>query len=75
MNEPLTDILVFKTNIKTETDRLAIKTLLDDHPSIQKWNVDLHDVDCVLRIVSSTLTVQETICLITRYGYECCELE
>jgi hypothetical protein len=56
-------------------DRLAIKALLDHHPCIQKWNVDLHDVDCVLRIVSPTLTSAETIHLITRYGYECCELE
>ncbi len=74
MNESLTHILVFKTNIKTDIDRLSVKTLLDNHACIEKWNIDQQDVDCVLRIVSPTLTVQETIDLITGHGYECCEL-
>ena len=51
MEETLNNILVFKTNIKTEADRESVKTLLDGHACIRKWNVDLHDVDCVLRIV------------------------
>ncbi len=74
MTEPLTNILVFKTNIKTEADCLALKAALDSHSCIHKWNVDLHDIDCVLRIVSPSLTIAETIRLITSHGYECCEL-
>jgi hypothetical protein len=74
MEEPLNNILVFKTNIKTEADRQAVTALLDSHSCIRKWNVDLHDVDCVLRIVSPSLTIPETIALITRHGYECSEL-
>ena len=97
MEEPLNQILVFKTNIKTEADRLFVKELLDGHSCIRKWTVDLNDVDCVLRIVLRpfdpstgsgqaglsagldqddrlSLTIPETIRLITRYGYECSEL-
>jgi len=74
MEETINNILVFKTNIKTEADRQAVKAVLDSHSCIRKWNVDLHDVDCVLRIVSSTLTIPETIALITKHGFECSEL-
>ena len=84
MEETLNNILVFKTNIKTAADREAVKALLDGHACIRKWNVDLHDVDCVLRIVlrqaqddrpaAPSLTIPETIALITRHGYECSEL-
>ena len=74
MQTDINNILIFKTNIKTEADRQAVKPLLDNHTCIRQWNVDLQDVDCVLRIVSPTLTVQETIGLITRHGYECSEL-
>jgi len=74
MEESIHDILVFKTNIRTEADRQLVGALLDSHACIRKWNVDLQDVDCVLRIVSPTLTVEETISLITRHGYQCTEL-
>lgn len=74
MKETLTNILVFKTNIKTEADKQSVTALLDQHACIEKWNVDLHDIDCVLRIVSPTLTIQEVLSLITGHGYECSEL-
>ena len=74
MEQNLQHILVFKTNIKTEADRETVKTLLDNHSCIRQWNVDLHDVDCVLRIVSPSLTTAETIALVNRHGYECSEL-
>jgi len=70
----LHNILIFKTNIKTEADRELLQPLLDSHACIRQWNVDLHDVDCVLRIVSPTLTMADAIGLITRHGYECSEL-
>jgi hypothetical protein len=71
---PLDTILIFKTNIRTEADRQAVKDPLDSHACIQRWNVDLHDVDCVLRIVSPTLSIAEAIALVNRHGYECTEL-
>lgn len=74
MEQAFNEILVFKTNIKTEADRQSVKPLLDSHACIRQWSVDLHDVDCVLRIVSPTLTIPETIALINRHGYECSEL-
>jgi len=88
MEETFNQILVFKTNIKTEADRQAVQALLDGHAGISKWNVDLQDVDCVLRIVLRqaqddrrqaqddrySLTITETIALVRGQGYECSEL-
>ena len=87
MEQDLQHILVFKTNIKTEADRQAVKKLLDNHSCIRQWNVDLHDVDCVLRIILRpfdglrtgeddrlSLTTAEAIALVNRHGYECSEL-
>jgi len=68
-------ILVFKTNIKNPADRHIIQRVLDTHKQILEWSVDCQDIDCVLRIVSSTLCVNEIIELVKQNGYECCELE
>ena len=75
MKPDLRNILIFKTNIQTESDRQRIQDILNTHDTIQKWNIDLHDVDCVLRIVSDTLTPEQIIKVIQHNGFECAELE
>lgn len=68
-------ILIFKTNIQTQRDKQRVQTILDARSAILQWNIDLHDVDCVLRIVSDTLTPEQIISTIRQLGYECAELE
>ncbi|RKR84783.1 hypothetical protein BDD43_5036 [Mucilaginibacter gracilis] len=68
-------VLIFKTNIKTQGDKFTLKPLLDAHPLISHWNVDLEDIDCVLRIVTSHLCQQNIADLLTRRGYYCTELD
>ena len=68
-------ILIFKTNIQTESDRLRIQSVLDHLDGIEKWNVDLQDIDCVLRIESRQFSPAEIILIINRCGFECAELE
>jgi hypothetical protein len=68
-------ILIFKTNIQTEYDKQRVQPILDAHDTIQQWNIDLQDVDCVLRIVSETLTPEQIISVIKHQGFECAELE
>lgn len=72
--ESLDHILIFKTNIRTETDRYRVENLLNAHDKIIHWNIDKHDVDCVLRIISHELQYNEIIALINHCGYECSEL-
>lgn len=71
----LSNIYVFKTNIRTEFDRLRIKNVLDASRKVLKWNIDRHDSDCVLRIVSDSLTPSQIISIVDFVGFECVELE
>ena len=75
MTIDLSNILIFKTNIQTEFDRLRIKNVLDASQKVLKWNIDMDDVDRVLRIVSDTLTPEQIISVIEYVGFECAELE
>ena len=75
MTTDFNDILLFKTNIQTESDRQRIQPALDAHDTIQQWNIDQHDIDCVLRIVSDSLTPEQIISVIKHNGFECAELE
>ena len=75
MTTDFSNILIFKTNIKTDWDKERVQPVLDAHDTIQKWNIDQKDVDCVLRIVSDTLTPEQIIAVINGNGFECAELE
>jgi hypothetical protein len=68
------DILVFKTNLETDHDRTIIAPVLNAHPFILKWNVDKHDIDKVLRIVTNNLAANDIIRLLHNEGYYCEEL-
>lgn len=69
------EILVFKTNL-TDTKRIGdIESLLDIHPHIIQWNVDLNDCDNVLRIVSRNVAAQEVENILLNAGYYCEELQ
>lgn len=69
------NILLFKTNILTAADRHILQPVLDSHPHIAKWSVDLDDDDRVLRIISSTLTCNHVADMIRLHGYTCEELK
>lgn len=66
-------ILLFKTNIQTADDKMLIAKVMKKH-KIEQWTVDQQDVDCVLRIVSPVLKLDEVIQLVSKNGYECEEL-
>jgi len=69
------EILVFKTNL-TDTKRISdVESLLDIHPHIVQWNVDLNDCDNVLRIVSRNIAAQEVENMLLNAGYYCEELQ
>lgn len=72
--ENFNHILLFKTNICCDNDKQLLHNLLDNHPHIQCWNIDMEDSDCVLRIISYTLPREQIIEMINLHGYQCCEL-
>jgi hypothetical protein len=67
-------VLVFKTNLRFKKDVRQVGILLGQEPGILRWNVDLWDVDKVLRIETTRLSVQEVIALVTGAGYCCSDL-
>jgi hypothetical protein len=68
------EILVFKTNLSNSKRINDVESLLDVHPHIIKWNVDLDDCDNVLRIVSRNIAGAEIENILLNAGYYCEEL-
>lgn len=69
------EILVFKTNLSNEAHISSVMPALDHHPQILQWNVDLHDRDNVLRVVSENISTGEIEQLLVNAGFFCQELE
>ncbi len=67
-------ILVFKTDIREAADHSSVRPLLDAHPGIGRWSIDLEDCDCVLRIEGTGVTPENVIDLIGGAGFTCSEL-
>ena len=68
------EILVFKTNLNNPDHIGKVTFSLYHHPYILEWNVDLHDCDKVLRVVSQNLQAKEVEQIIFNAGYYCREL-
>jgi cell fate (sporulation/competence/biofilm development) regulator YmcA (YheA/YmcA/DUF963 family) len=69
------EILVFKTNLTNSKRISEVEPLLDVHPHIVQWNVDLNDCDNVLRIVSKNIAAAEVENMLLGAGYYCEELQ
>lgn len=68
------NILIFKTNISYKKNVAHIKPHLEAIPEVNRWTIDLHDIDKVLRIESGSLTHATIQQVIKRAGYHCEEL-
>jgi tRNA G26 N,N-dimethylase Trm1 len=66
-------VLVFKTNLHYK-DIKNIEPVLNAEARIICWNVDLTDIDNVLRIESVGPHTQDVIAMLTKEGYQCEEL-
>ena len=67
-------ISVFKTNIQYKKQVRKISPLLNSISDINRWNIDLHDCDKVLRIEADKHLFKEITNLIKQAGYHCEEL-
>lgn len=68
------EILVFKTNLRFKKNLDQISPQMQKLPGLQKWNVDRHDVDNVLRIEASGLSPRTVETLLKDVGFYCEEL-
>ena len=68
-------ILVFKTNLSTTNHIRKVKPALNLHPYIKEWNVDLHDCDNILRVVTENIPAREIEQIVINAGFYCKELQ
>lgn len=69
------DILVFKTNLDNPELVNRVTPVIQTMPGVQKWNVDMHDCDNVLRIEATELSPRSVEMVLQNAGYFCEELE
>lgn len=68
------EILVFKTNLSNIEHIEKVTLLLNHHPHVLEWNVDLHDCDKVLRVIAKNIRANEVEQIICNAGFYCLEL-
>ena len=73
-NEVATAVLVFKTNIATHAQVEKVSSILSSGKNISHWNVDMEDIDNVLRIECAHLSPATVIKLLRKAALECEEL-
>lgn len=64
------NIIVLRTNINNVSALSMVAGILNAHPQILRWTIDLEDEDNVLRIESDTLTIKDIITTLQEAGYE-----
>ncbi len=68
------NILIFKTNLESPELINRAKPLLQNLQGINRWNVDMHDCDNVLRIEAIELSPRSVEQILQEAGYYCEEL-
>ncbi len=68
------EVLILKTNIRYKKDVKEVAPLLDGQDNISRWNIDLNDIDKVLRIEANDIELTEVVQLIQEAGFHCEEL-
>lgn len=68
------EVLIFKTNIRHKKHIDVIGSYMAQQPGIIKWNIDLKDVDKILRIETTDLHPAKIESLVKSAGYYCEEL-
>jgi hypothetical protein len=63
------NLIILKTDLTTKKKVKLIAPTLDQHPSINHWNVDTQDIDKVLRIEArASLSEKKVLGLLNRAG-------
>lgn len=69
------DVLVFRTDVSSIEQAIAIQSSLQNHPLIAHINFDLEDIDNILRIESKGIEAATVKALLHSKNVFCEELE
>jgi len=68
-------ISIFKTNIQSGVELKQIAQHLNNLLSGATWSIDIADCDKILRIDSSVDKIGDAVSLLTKFGYNCENLQ
>jgi len=68
------EVLVFKTNINSESEMQQLAVLFNAIKEIECWNIDLTDCDRILRVRTKHISPLSIIQLTQQAGFTCEEL-
>ena len=68
------NVLIFKTSINNKKQATKVAKLLNEAGDILRCNIDLQDVDRVLRVEAINVSNREIIAIMQKAGYFCEEL-
>jgi copper chaperone CopZ len=68
-------IHTFKTNIINTIHVQRVEKHISHIDGIDRWNVDLHDNDKILRVEAEELSAEAIAIAVQNAGYYCTELE
>jgi hypothetical protein len=74
MNNPIQEVLIFRTSVNTPEAIRKVAPLLNGHPLISKWSFDLEDCDKVLRVEAYVKIPGEIIATLRSEGFDCEEM-
>jgi hypothetical protein len=69
------EILIFKTNLRHRKKVMEVTPRINELEGIVQWNIDFHDKDKILRIVSLGLSPRLIEHTLQTAGYVCEELQ
>lgn len=68
-------LYIFCTDIDSKSQVNELRFLLDEHPDIIDWSIDLEDIDSVLKVRGTDQLTEQTVSdLISTYGFNCIEM-
>ena len=66
------NVVVLKTNVSTKKKVNRLKCMIDTIPQLNRWSVDLEDVDHVLRVETlNPITELDLMTLVQAGGFSC----
>lgn len=66
------ELFILKTEIKNRAGLKSISPILNQHPEVNRWTIDLEDIDKVLRIEASEEAKEiEILDLLNTSGIKC----
>ena len=68
-------IIIFKTDVATQTQASTLYPLLKALPPVQQYNFDLEDCDRILRIVSTEPETRAVCQVLKTQGFNCEKME